>query len=161
MMKYMLVQRVQNLQNDLTNIRNNKKNMPIYKHMKIVGSENCFIKLHHLFPCKSIVELRAEEGKIIKKTGTLNRNIAGQTKKEYKQLEKYNRYYNKNKDKLKDRHLKYYNLKHGQIVCDVCGLLHAKYHESRHEKTTIHKQQLEINKFLSHIEEDIKYVSEL
>ena len=41
------------------------------------------IELHELFPCLTRQELHRREGEVIREIGTLNKNIAGRTGKEY------------------------------------------------------------------------------
>ena len=53
--------------------------------------DNWKIELHQLYPCSCIEELRAKEGEIIRLISTLNKNIAGRTRKEWA---------NNNKDKV-------------------------------------------------------------
>ena len=51
--------------------------------MKEIGRENFYIELLERVECNSQEELRKEEGKWIREMGTLNKNIAGRTAKEY------------------------------------------------------------------------------
>ncbi len=61
--------------------------------------DNWYIELHEFFPCSSKIELVKREGEVIRDIGTLNKQIAGRTDKEYR-LE--------NADKIKERKKKYY-----------------------------------------------------
>jgi len=69
------------------------------------------ISLYENYPCNSKTELRRREGEIIKEIGTLNKCIAGRTKKEYIKdnlssiQEKRRNYRLRNKEKLKQYYL--------------------------------------------------------
>jgi len=57
-----------------------------------------YIELYELFPCITKKELTTREGDIIKEIGTLNKNIAGRTKQQYKtdhleETKQYNKQY--------------------------------------------------------------------
>ena len=52
----------------------------IYQTMNKLGVENFYVELFHLFPCNSLEELRAEEGRCIREYGTLNERVAGRDK---------------------------------------------------------------------------------
>ena len=71
-------------------------NRILYNHMREVGIEHFKIYLVKHFPCNSKEELLAEEGKYIRKLHggfrSLNKVIAGRTKKQYRE---------DNKDKIK------------------------------------------------------------
>lgn len=48
-----------------------------------LGVDNFYIELIEQCPCNSKEELRSVEGKHIREIGTLNKQIAGRTQKEY------------------------------------------------------------------------------
>ena len=52
-----------------------------YQHMIELGIEHFYIELIENCPCNDVYELRAREGHFIREIGTLNKNIAGRTKK--------------------------------------------------------------------------------
>lgn len=45
-----------------------------------------YIELHENYPCNNRNELNQREGEIIREIGSLNKNIAGRTKKEYNKM---------------------------------------------------------------------------
>jgi len=74
------------------------------------------IELHELFPCLTRQELHRREGEVIREIGTLNKNIAGRTEKEYyidnkeKRNEACKKYRIKNIDNIK-KNMKEYHIK--------------------------------------------------
>lgn len=68
-----------------------------------------YIELYELCPCNCREELLKKEGEIIRLIGTINKNIAGRTREEYRIECKYKdeEYKEKNKDKIKEKHKKY------------------------------------------------------
>ena len=66
--------------------RSTMKTIPhykLYKHMHELDVENFYIELIENYPCNDVYELRAREGHFIREIGTLNKNVAGRTNKEY------------------------------------------------------------------------------
>jgi len=85
-----------------------KNGLVLGKNKLIVENiEDWYIELYELFPCNLKCELEKREGKIIREIGTLNKNIAGRTKKEYyidnadKLKEEIKQYRSENKEKAK------------------------------------------------------------
>jgi len=62
-----------------------------------------FIELYENYPCNKLEELAQREGVIIREIGTLNKNIAGRTAKEYRieNADKIKQYLIENADKIK------------------------------------------------------------
>ena len=58
---------------------------PLYISFREHGVDKFYIELIEEYPCNSKQELLAREGYYIKKCGTLNKHIAGRTKKEWEQ----------------------------------------------------------------------------
>jgi hypothetical protein len=99
-----------------------KKNIGLGSHKNIVHNISDWkIELYELYPCNNKEELEKKEGEIIRLIGTLNKNIAGRTVKEYyndniehfkqynkqyyiNNLEYYNQYYIANKEKKKQNY---------------------------------------------------------
>jgi hypothetical protein len=124
------------------------------------------IELLKKFPCESKEELLAEEGKFIKEKGTLNGQVAGRTKEQYKEdnkeyiAEKNQEWYEKNKEREQEKHREY-NRQHKEhlgelnkqyyqdkkdiirakakekIICG-CGMEMNREHLSKHKKRQIH-----------------------
>ena len=65
------------------NARNSTENSLMYDEMRRLGIANFFIELMEETPCQNIEQLRAIEGKYIRKFGTLNKVIAGRTHEEW------------------------------------------------------------------------------
>jgi hypothetical protein len=83
-----------------------KPHYKLYTHMNELGVENFYIELIENCPCNDVYELRAREGHFIRKIGTLNKQIAGRTDKEY--MNQYNKEYKeKHKEALKEYCKKY------------------------------------------------------
>jgi hypothetical protein len=61
-----------------------EKNKKTLLYNEIEDWDDWYIELYLNFPCKSVEELRQKEGEIIREIGTLNKNIAGQTEKEWR-----------------------------------------------------------------------------
>ena len=53
----------------------------IYQHMHELDVDNVYIELIEHYSCNDIYELRAREGHFIRHIGTLNKQIAGRTRK--------------------------------------------------------------------------------
>ena len=73
-----------------------------------------YIELYEQYPCNNKKELDKREGQVIREIGTINKNIAGRTKKEYLEenadkIKEYKKeYYEQNADKLKEKAKEYY-----------------------------------------------------
>ena len=89
----------------------NKPTIFFYQH--IDDWDNWYIELFEKFPCNSKEELNKREGEIIREIGTVNKQIAGRTKKEYyednkdKMKQHYKEYQEKNKDTIAEKNKKY------------------------------------------------------
>ena len=81
--------------------------------MNELGLDNFLIELIEEYPCESKQELRAREGHFIKELGTLNKQIAGRTCKEWLEENKHKlkekqRIYNEiNQEHIKEQKKKY------------------------------------------------------
>ncbi len=81
-------------------------------YQEIAKNENLWdewdIELYEEYPCNNRIDLCKREGEIIREIGTLNKRIAGRTKKEYKQDNaeiikiKQKQYREDNKEKIKN-----------------------------------------------------------
>ena len=108
---------------------------------KVLDQPDARIDLIEYFPCNNRTELNRREGEIIVQTQCINKQIAGQTKKEYnkkyydKTAERKKEYRQKNKDAIKAR-------KSQQHKC-MCGKIYTLGHKTRHEKTKWHIEYIE------------------
>lgn len=129
---------------------------PIHYKMEEMGFNNWYIELYELYPCNSKIELNKREGEIIRLIGTLNRNISGQSKDEYrksdkgKEVEKKGRllYYKNNQEQIREIHKLYrennkdvikerYCNNNIDITCE-CGSIIKKYKITVHRKSKKH-----------------------
>ena len=84
-------------------------------YSKVENWNDWYIELYENYSCSSVEELRKKEGCVIRQIGTLNKEIAGRTKQEYREENKETlskqrkEYEEKNKDKIKERKQKYYS----------------------------------------------------
>ena len=66
---------------------NNKKyetyNKLLYQKIRETNIEDWYIELYEEFSCENKEQLNKREGQIIREIGTLNKQIAGRTSKEY------------------------------------------------------------------------------
>jgi len=117
-----------------------KTNLPLYKLINEIGFERFRIQLIEIFPCDDKYELRQREGHFIRQIGTLNKRVAGRTKKEYymefkeekqdhkKEVQK--EYYEQNKDVINEKRTE-------KISCE-CGSVIMKCNLLRHTKNIKH-----------------------
>ena len=88
-----------------------KKGVILGRNKEIVYDINeWYIELYENYPCEKVEELTAREGVIIREIGTLNKNIAGRTKKQYytDNKEEIKQYYTEHKDDAKQYQKQYY-----------------------------------------------------
>ena len=98
----------------------------LYRHMAAIGAEHFYIELIENYPCNNCEELRAREGFYIREIGTLNKQVAGRTKKEYESIR---------------------NKKRNETVwCDTCSTTIPKKDISRHRKPWMHQYYQNNNK---------------
>ena len=69
-----------------------------HTYMNENGIDNFYIELEEEYSCENVEQLRKREGEIIREKGTLNKQIAGRTQREYEKEYKKN-----NKDKINQR----------------------------------------------------------
>jgi hypothetical protein len=106
------------------------------------GVGNCQIILIESYACKSRDELNAKEAEHIKNVDCVNKFIPCRTDQQYYQdnkdtiKAKVNKYREQNKDAI--------NAKKSTHFDCPCGRKYAAGHKSRHERTTIHKNYLEV-----------------
>ena len=114
-----------------------RPNICFYQHVD--DWDNWYMELFENFPCNSKEELNKKEGQVIREIGTINKQTAGRTNKEWyednkekvfeRQKENYRNnkdkilqgqkeYVNKNKDKVKERK-KQYRLNNKEKLAEV------------------------------------------
>tara|TARA_R110002072_G_scaffold288277_1_gene454380 strand:- start:53 stop:574 length:522 start_codon:yes stop_codon:yes gene_type:complete len=109
---------------------------------------NWYIELYENHPCNSKEELEKREGQVIREIGSLNKVIAGRTKKVYiednktKLAQQQKQYMNNNKEKIQEYMKKYMKQYNEKITCD-CGCEVRKNGLKRHKKTPKHLQLLD------------------
>ena len=138
-------------------------NCSLYKYVN-GNFDGWEIKLYEDYPCKNKYELQKREGDIIRQLETINKQIAGRTKKEYHEdnrdniLEQKKVYYEANKDKLAEQKKQNYEnnkdklveqskqyrqankekiaeRRKQKVICDRCGCESTKLHIARHKRT--------------------------
>jgi len=113
--------------------------------------EDVKIELIKEFPCNTRKELEKEEGKLILENNSVNKYVAGRTKKEsnkiyrHKNKEYYKEYVEANKEKIKEYKKKYVEANKEKIkekgkekfTCE-CGGKYIYYNKSHHFKSKKH-----------------------
>lgn len=109
-----------------------------------------YIELFEAYNCNNRDELVRKEGEVIRKIGTINKNIAGRTNKEWYEenkeakLEQHKKWYQDNKEVMLKYAKKYYKdnnevlleKRKEKICCDICGALILKVCLKRHKRST-------------------------
>ena len=145
-----LSQRIAKHRNDVSN--DQKRKCAISKLMLEVGVANFYIELIEAYPCNSKEELAAREGYWIRQIGSLNKQIAGRTIKQYHDeckaeiavrkkcyneehkdsiAQKKKQYHESNKQRIHER-------KRFKITCP-CGNVYSHGDRARHFKTKTHQ----------------------
>ena len=102
-----------------------------------------------MYPCNNRKELDRREGQVIREIGTINKCIAGRTKKEYREHNKEHKsqkakeWYGDNKEKVLQKHKEWCEnnkdkIKKQQsekVCCDICGNFSTKSNLKRHQQT--------------------------
>ena len=89
-----------------------KRELPLYKYVKD-DWENWYIELYEDYPCDNKHQLERREGEVIRDIGNLNKNIAGRSKKQYRQdnrdkiVEQKKQYRQDNRDKILEQKKQY------------------------------------------------------
>ena len=93
-----------------------------------------YIELYEAYPCNNKKELERREGQIIREIGTINKNIAGRTIKEYREdnkeeiIQKKKEYYERNKEEINEKRSE-------KLCCDICGAFSTKPNLAKHQRT--------------------------
>ncbi len=127
-----------------------KINSLLYQKIRETNVEDWYIELFENFPCNNKEELNKREGEIIREIGTVNKQIAGRTYKEYNDSNKDKRKenYNNNKDKILQKQKEYrlnnkdkiaerkkeYQQKNKEIIAKKRKEYLKQYYESNKEK---------------------------
>lgn len=96
--------------------------------------DNWYIELYENYPCYNRYQLGRREGEVIKQIATINKNIAGRTRKEWckdnsdKISQKAKKYYQNNRDELLEKQKE-------KITCNICGCDVRKNGLKRHQQT--------------------------
>lgn len=131
----------------------------------------CKIKLYENYPCNNEYELNRREGEITRLIGTINKCIAGRTKREWceenrEKIAEYQKEYQKeyrenNQEKIKEYNKEYYDKnketkseKNKQKIECECGCVIRKSDLKRHQTSQKHKDLMEkqITKNISFLE---------
>ena len=79
--------------------KNGKNNISLYNYIENNDWYDWYIELYEMYSCSNKRELERREGEVIREIGTVNKNVAGRSPKQYRE---------DNADKLKERDKKYY-----------------------------------------------------
>lgn len=124
---------------------------------EILQYVDSYIELLENYPCKSKEELNKREGELIRlhKEDIVNKNVAGRTRKEYRdenkaKIKDYNKvYFQQNKIQLAEQRKEYVKKyqqdnrekireqRKEKCVC-LCGCEYTRIHKSRHEQSKKH-----------------------
>ena len=107
---------------------------------KILQYDDAYIELFEEYPCDNKIMLNKREGEIIRQNNCVNKCIAGQTNKEYREQnkDKIKEYREQNKDKIKD-----YNKEYKEQNKDKIKEYIKEYYEQNKDKK---KEYYEKNK---------------
>ena len=118
----------------------------LYKHIENNDWSDWYIELYEIYPCNNKMELNRREGEVIREIGTINKNIAGRTHKEYKK-----EYYEQNADKIKEKSKEYYeqnadkykeyNKEYREQNADKNKEYFKEYREQNKEKISLYKRE--------------------
>jgi len=123
----------------------NKKTNYTSSFKIIEKDDECYIELIELYPCNSRIELCRREGEIIRNTICVNKNIAGRTKKQYREehkeilAEKEKIRYNNNKQQINERTKQYYE-NNKQIIAEKAKQMYENNKEIIVEKSKQYNQ---------------------
>jgi rubrerythrin len=86
-----------------------KRAISLYSHIVDNDWTDWYIELYELYPCNNRTELNRKEGEVIREIGTINKCIAGRTKKEYREdnIEKIKKYCEDNSNKRNEMNKKW------------------------------------------------------
>jgi hypothetical protein len=129
------------------------ENKQLYKKMNETDLNDWYIELYEDCPCDRKEQLTQREGQVIREIGTLNKQIAGRTNKEYREDNKeykkeFNKeYYQENKEKIKEYKKEYREdnkekIKEyiSEIVFCECGCNVIRNNIERHKRSLKHEK---------------------
>ena len=141
-----------------------KDKISLYNYIENNDWTDWYIEFYEQYPCNNKKELDRREGQVIREIGTINKNIAGRTKKEYlkeyreqnadkikeqnkeyyeQNADKIKKYREQNADKIKEKDKKYREnnkekisqRKTEKICCDICCAIISRHSKSKHQRT--------------------------
>jgi hypothetical protein len=119
-----------------------KTSVSLYHKFKELGADLFYIELIEEYPCNSKQELLAREGYYIRDRGTINKQIAGRSHKQYYQehkehyAEQGKQRYETNKDKILAQHKEYAERNKEHIAQKK-----KEYYETNKDKIAEYKKQ--------------------
>jgi hypothetical protein len=116
----------------------------LYYHIVDNDWSDWYIELYEMYPCNNKKELCRREGQVIREIGTINKNIAGRTQKEYREdnkekVSQYQKeYYESNKDELSKQKKEYYerNKEYREDNKEKVSQYNKAYREDNKEKVS-------------------------
>eukprot|EP00960_Hanusia_phi_P016045 472546-Hanusia_phi.AAC.1 len=126
--------------NDCYKSDKSSSNMMLYQKIRETDWDDWYIELYEEYPCDNIQQLHKREGQVIREIATLNKQIAGRTRKQY---------YTEKKDKILEQKKEYDEKKketRKQWACEnvtcECGSTVSRGGFSTHCKTAKHLRGL-------------------
>jgi len=123
-----------------------ENNILLYQKIKETNVDDWYIELYENFPCNNREELNKREGEVIRQIGTLNKNIAGRTPKEYikqwtvdnkeKISQKKKEYRQRNKELITQKNKDYY-----EANKDTLLEKYKQYNEANKDKIKDYKKE--------------------
>lgn len=96
--------------------------------------DDWYIELYEEYPCENKEQLNRREGEIIREIGTLNYEIAGRTRKEWREEN-----WIKNKEVLSSKAKEHYQ-NHREEILEVARQYNIKYNEKIKERKKIYRE---------------------
>jgi hypothetical protein len=119
-----------------------KEDILLYKKFKETDINDWYIELYEDCPCDRKEQLTQREGQVIREIGTLNKEIAGRTRKEWRKdnkdhiQEQKKEYYQANKNHILEKQKEY---KSEHVFC-VCGCSVVRNNLARHKESPKHEK---------------------
>ena len=109
------------------------------------GISNFYYELYEDYPCNNRNELDRREGEITRQISSLNKNIAGRTKKEYKsdhqdEIQQYQQQYQQKYQLYNKESIQHKN--NTKYKCDVCDGRYTYSNKSAHMNSPKHTKLL-------------------
>ena len=130
-----------------------KSGMKLYSLIENNDWTDWYIELYEAYPCNNKKELNRREGEVIREIGTINKCIAGRTKKEWTEdnpeyyKEYYKKYYEMNADKIKKwredntKYIKEYKKVYRECNADIIKENAKQYYKDNIDKFKEYREE--------------------